>query len=125
MLAAVLSLCLSVSATPEQPSVPPVPPQEMQLLPPPRPLVPGTSSAAPKPHPITPSEFAGSFQPAAGNYEVTFLHPGSHEPVTVSFSLPEGAPTVRVHPREVSFDYGKHSVRIRFRIFGKVAVITD
>src|SRR6266852_1682093 len=68
-------------------------------------------------------EFAKSFQPAPGKYEVTIQHPVTCEPVKVCFTLPEGCPKkVRVHPREIDFDYGKTDVSIRFIRDGRVRV---
>jgi hypothetical protein len=68
-------------------------------------------------------EFAKSFQPAPGKYEVVIQHPVTCEPVKVCFTLPEGCPKkVRVHPREIDFDYGKTDVSIRFIRDGRVRV---
>jgi hypothetical protein len=68
-------------------------------------------------------EFAKTFQPAPGKYEVTIQHPVTCEPVKVCFTLPEGCPKkVRVHPREIDFDYGKTDVSIRFIRDGRVRV---
>jgi hypothetical protein len=92
------------------PGLIPVPPTP---LPPPSPAV-----VRPIPH----REFAAAFQPAPGNYEVVFLHPGSKCAVPVAFTLPPGCPKVKVYPREIVYDYGKYEVEIRFKICGKVAV---
>ncbi len=68
-------------------------------------------------------EFAKSFQPAPGKYEVVIQHPVTCEPVKVCFTLPEGCPKkVRVHAREIDFDYGKTDVSIRFIRDGRVRV---
>ena len=65
---------------------------------------------------LTPDQFVGSFQPKAGNYEVTLLNPVSNQATTVRFSLPEGSPRrVRVSGNQIEFDYGpRQYVRIRF-----------
>jgi hypothetical protein len=68
-------------------------------------------------------EFARSFQPAPGKYEVVIQHPVTCEPVKVCFTLPEGCPKkVHVRPREIDFDYGKTDVSIRFIRDGRVRV---
>jgi len=73
--------------------------------------------------PLTLNEFAASFQPAPGQYEVTLLHPVTGSPVHFAFTLPDGAPRkVRVHKRELEFDYGRHDVSIRFKPDGRVVV---
>jgi len=74
--------------------------------------------------PITLEEFAATFQPLPGTYEVTFIHPGKKCPVTVCFTLPPGCPKVRLTKRQIEFDYGRCDVTIRFRICGKVSVTT-
>ena len=65
---------------------------------------------------LTPDQFVGSFQPKAGNYEVTMLNPVSNQATTVRFTLPEGTPRrVRVSGNQIEFDYGpRQYVRIRF-----------
>jgi hypothetical protein len=46
--------------------------------------------------------------------------------VKVTFSLPEGTPSkVRVSKREIDFEYGKHSVGIRFHHNGSVSVSSN
>ena len=68
-------------------------------------------------------EFAASFKPAPGKYEVVILHPVTCEPVKVCFCLPEGCPKkVKVHNREIDFDYGRSEVSIRFIRDGRVRV---
>lgn len=65
---------------------------------------------------MTLDQFAKSFQPKAGNYEVTLLNPVTGQATPVRFSLPEGTPR-RVHVRrtEIEFDYGiRRFVRIEF-----------
>lgn len=72
----------------------------------------------PAPTPVRPptnAEFARHFQPLPGRYEVVLLHPFTHCPVQVCFTLPPGCPKrVRVERRELEFDYGRREVEIRF-----------
>jgi hypothetical protein len=110
MTACLLCLCLIAAQTPPPGNVPPAP-------------TPSVSPAAPRP--LTLEEFGATFQPVPGTYEVLFLHPCSKKPVTVTFTLPPGNPKMKVDKREIEFDYGKFEVRLRFRIFGRVAVVTE
>ena len=71
----------------------------------------------PAPKPITVDDFAATFKPLPGTYEVTFLHPCSKCPVNVTFTLPPGCPKMIVSKRDIYFDYGKSYVDIRFRLF--------
>lgn len=108
----------------EEPSTEPlvVPPTApAQVLPPPRP----DEGGAPieKPRPPTHGEFARSFQPQEGLYEVLLTHPHTGQPVLVRFRLPPGLPkTVRIEKNELEFDYGNFEVEIRFRRSGAVSV---
>src|SRR5262245_27841466 len=81
----------------------------------------------PAPTPVRPpthAEFARSFQPLPGRYEVVLLHPFTHCPVQVCFTLPPGCPKkVRVERRELEFDYGRREVEIRFYRDGGVRVM--
>lgn len=104
MTASLLCFCLTVGQVP-----PPTP-----LTPPPTPV-----------RPLTLPEFAATFKPAPGTYEVLFLHPVSKKPVNVTFTLPPGCVQVRCDKREIEFDYGNRVIRLRFRLLGKVAVISD
>jgi hypothetical protein len=72
--------------------------------------------------PPTLEEFAASFRPAPGNYEVTILHSRNGCPVTVCFTLPPGCPKVCVSKHQLDFQYPCEDVRIRCQIFGKVKV---
>lgn len=101
-------------------------------LPPPRVLLPVDGVppplVAPAPIPVRAlsiAEFAATFQPAPGNYEVFLLHPNTGCPVCVKFCLPPGCPKVRTTKRMVTFDYGKHEVRIRFKIIGGDLVVSN
>jgi hypothetical protein len=67
-------------------------------------------------------EFAASFRPAPGNYEVTILHSRSCCPVTICFTLPPGCPKVCLQKHQLDFQYPCEDVRIRCRIGGKVKV---
>jgi hypothetical protein len=73
---------------------------------------------------LTHREFAETFRPAPGNYDVTLLHPVTNKPVQVTFTLPEGeARKVRSFPRQINFDYGgRRDVSIRFLADGRVRV---
>jgi len=110
----------------------PVPVERPAVASPSVPLEPSVGTAVPVPppptvvRPIRHEDFAATFQPAPGTYEVVFLHPGSRCPVKVCFTLPEGCPRqVRVSRRSLEFDYGRECVRIRFQIGGKVKVLYD
>ena len=99
----------------------PVVPQQPTLPPAPVPFVPAPQPAVAVP--VLPQDFAKTFKPAAGSYQVLFVHPRSGQPVTVSFVLPAGNPRVYYMPGSLVFDYGRHDVEIRFRIGGGVAVL--
>jgi hypothetical protein len=93
-------------------------PRSNELPPPPEP-----SARAGKP--LTLAEFANNFKPAPGSYEVVLVHPVSKAPVAVRFTLPKGSPkTVRVLPRQLVFNYGRETVRLRFKADGGVKVIS-
>jgi hypothetical protein len=69
------------------------------------------------------AEFATTFQPKPGNYEVELLHPGTGQPVKVAFTLPDGTPSkVHLRRRALVFDYGRRSVGIHFLLGGRVRV---
>jgi hypothetical protein len=65
---------------------------------------------------MTVAEFAGSFKPREGSYDIVLLNPVTNAPAPVRFSLPAGTPReVRVNGRDLQFDYGDGQwVRIRF-----------
>jgi hypothetical protein len=99
------------------------PPGRAQLptLPPPPPVVPAL--------PVVPgrvptvAEFAATFQPVAGNYEITLQHPFTGYPVKVCLTLPPGCAKARVHHRRrLEFDYGKRGVNVVFDRRGGVQV---
>lgn len=126
-----------------QPFVAPAPAQQAEPIPLPMQLPKGTPTAPqpktppPPPKPMPPTEklqdqappkatspdrvltieqFAKSFQPKEGNYEVTLLNPVTNAPTTVRFTLPEGTPRrVNVLRNELEFSYGlRRFVRIQF-----------
>jgi hypothetical protein len=100
-------------------------PPQPQPLPPQQPVpqqqpVPNNDNGPPQPARAvkvpTLEQFASSFQPKGGNYEVSIVNPVTNQPTPVRFSLPDGNPR-RVHVRrnEIEFDYGiRHFVRIEF-----------
>jgi hypothetical protein len=89
--------------------------------PPPVPLPIPVETAPPRAPTLT--AFAATFKPAAGRYEVVVEHPATGQPVKVGFSLPEGTPKrVKVHRRELDFEYQGKVVSIRFMRDGEVRV---
>jgi hypothetical protein len=100
--------------------VAPPPPQPVVVTPPPKVAV------IPAPvvinRPMTPQEFAQSFRPAPGPYDVVLIHPRTGQAVRVNFTLPPGNPRVYVTPRLLEFDYGSQRVSIIFGIAGGVRV---
>jgi hypothetical protein len=108
-----------------------VPPgQPVEVLPPPRRSGVGPVDPAPivvpptfPVRPPTHAEFASSFRPLPGSYEVVLLHPFTGAPVKACFNLPPGQPKkVRVERDELEFDYGRYEVEIRFNRDGRVSV---
>jgi hypothetical protein len=88
------------------------------LPPPPPPPVVDPNIPPPPPPNRAPTldEFARSFQPKAGAYDVVLQNPLTQQPTNVHFTLPEGSPRrVIVHRREIEFFYApRHFVRIEF-----------
>src|SRR5262249_9693354 len=82
-LASVAIRCWTGQAGNQAP--PPVPQQEVVV--PTTPVPPPTVV-----RPLTLAEFAESFKPAPGTYEVVLLHPDTCCPVKVCFTLPCGCP---------------------------------
>ncbi len=70
-------------------------------------------------------EFAGSFQPKGGSYELSIVSPVTKQVTPVRFTLPEGTPRrVQVRRNEIEFNYGiRHFVRIEFDSDG--AIVTS
>lgn len=76
--------------------------------------------------PMTHREFAASFRPAPGNYEVVLLHPCTHCPVKVCFTLPPGCiRKIDCDRNDIEFDYGKYEVELNFKRDGRVEVDFD
>ena len=98
------------------PVMPPVPPEPTPVVAPGQVVVPPPPAQAVVARPPTLNEFAASFRPMPGAYEVVLLNPVTNHAVKVNFTLPPGSPTIRVFPRRLEFDYGsrRQSVEIRF-----------
>ncbi len=102
---------------------PPVPqklprvPQAKEDIAPPLPLQPVDA--------LTLEQFAKSFKPKAGFYEVTMLNPVTKRPTNVRFTLPEGTPNrILTNRNSIEFVYGlRQYVRIEFDKDG--AIITS
>jgi len=98
----------------------PLPKATLPALKPLPPLEAPPDQAPPKPatpeRVLTIEQFAKSFQPKEGNYEVTLINPVTNQPATVRFTLPEGTPRrVNVSRNEIEFSYGlRRFVRIQF-----------
>src|ERR1700730_8528593 len=97
--------------------------QTVESLPPPQELPP--QKVAPEKSAIramTLTEFANTFQPRGGNYEVLLINPVTKAAASVRFVLPEGTPRrVIVDPQGVEFVYSlRHFVRIHFNADGVV-----
>jgi hypothetical protein len=123
VLLVVLGLASAASSATAQPP-PPVPVAPEGALPPPQ-ILPSLPPPAVIPvQPLTLSQFAASFQPLPGKYEVLLVHPKTGCPVKVCFTLPPGCLRgVRVTGHKIVFDYKcQHDVVIRFLHFGKVWV---
>jgi hypothetical protein len=75
---------------------------------------------------LTHRELAATFQPAPANYEVMMVHPYTHCPVKVCFSLPPGCiRKVAADRNELRFDYGKWELEVHFKRDGRVALDID
>lgn len=99
----------------------PVPAFPADNLPPPTPVPNPAPAVVPA---ITVEQFAQSFKPQGGKYEVVLVHPKSGCPVKVCFELPPGCPSkVRCTKHVLEYDYGRASVRIRFYHDGDVKVL--
>jgi hypothetical protein len=87
------------------------------------PGVPAPEPAVPAPAPLSHHEFARTFQPAAGSYDLTLTHSRTFAPVRVSFTLPPGTPRVRALPHALVFEYpNRQEVEVRFAVGGQVRV---
>jgi hypothetical protein len=132
ILAAIGSSCLGFTQTaqahPPRPIVvaPPIlvesPPVIVE-----RPVyIPQPVPAIPVPHacPVyTLDTFARDFRPVEGHHHIQVIHPVTKCPVDVCFDLPCGKlREFDVNRRSIEFDYGRHEVRIIFRLNGTVDV---
>jgi hypothetical protein len=126
------------------PAMPPAAPTSLPVLPPdgvplqiapPAPPVPlpgadTTRSVSEKPQTTTQGtqtiyDFATSFKPSAGTHEAVVMHPYSNTPVKISFTLPDGTPSVKIKGglrRAVEFNYGNRVVEVWFYRNGQVVV---
>lgn len=117
----VLANATSLASAQFAPSIP-APPDAP--LPAPQ-VVPELSPPAVVPiRPLTVSEFAATFKPLPGRYEVLLIHPKTGCPVQVCFTLPPGCiRCVRATGHRIVFDYKcQCNVVIRFLHSGKVWV---
>jgi hypothetical protein len=101
------------------PGDPPPVPVEPVPLPVPRAVTPPTPDVVPA---LTPAQFASSFRPLPGTYEVVLQHPVTCCPVKVCFTLPSCPRKVKVHRRELVFVCPGHTVVVRFLPNGGVRV---
>lgn len=116
----------SVASAQFEPQVPPSPgplpptPQAVPDLPPPAIAPPAVLPV----RPLTVGEFAASFKPLPGRYEVLLIHPKTGCPVKVCFTLPPGCiRRVRANGHKIEFVCkGQRDVVIRFLHGGKVWV---
>jgi hypothetical protein len=75
--------------------------------------------------PMSVDDFACSFQPAAGTYRVTLIHPKTCCPVDVCFTLPCGCAkkiTTTKYTMRIVYPGLFNDVVIRFRLDGSVSV---
>ena len=95
---------------------PVVVPGQPERVPAPAPVEANAPAPVEQPRGLTLSQFANSFQPKAGNYEVALINPVTGVATPVRFTLPEGTHRrVNVFRRELEFDYGpRQYVRIQF-----------
>lgn len=126
---ALLALLGAASAAPFASAqvVPPGPVVPDGALPPPQVVLPPPPPPPPALIPVRPltlSEFAASFKPLPGTYEVLLIHPKTCCPVKVCFTLPPGClRKMRVTGHKIVFEYKcQRDVVIRFMHFGKVWV---
>lgn len=118
---------------PEPSRLAPTPLRQPEELPSPLQLSPSPAYVpAPTTVPVVPArymthrEFAATFRPAPGNYEVMMIHPYTHCPVKVCFSLPPGCiKEVDADRNELRFDYGKWELEVHFKRDGRVVLDID
>ena len=124
-LAVVVGLASTISFASAQEVPPaPVPPENSLPIPQVAPALPSPPPAMLPVRPLTLDEFAASFKPLPGQYEVLLIHPKTCCPVKVCFTLPPGCLCqMRVSKHRIVFDYKRQrDVVIRFLPFGKVWV---
>lgn len=113
-----------VVEAPPQPSeaqaAPPSPTIPQQQTLPPQQAAPPQDYSPPQPTRATQTptleQFAKTFQPKAGSYQVSIVSPVTNQPTPVRFTLPEGNPRqVHLRGNEIEFEYGfRRFVRIEF-----------
>jgi hypothetical protein len=108
-------------APPPMIAAPPVAGPPPMIVAPPAVGLPPLPAGVPAP---TVADFAATFKPVPGTYDVVLQHPFTQQPVKVSFTLPRtnGYYRVRVRPRFIEFDAPDHVVEIRFLRNGRVEV---
>ena len=116
-VAAVAAFALRAHGHPPHPAFVPPPPVVVEHPP---------VIVAPAP-PVCPvyalDTFARDFRPVEGHHKILVIHPVTKCPVEVCFDLPCGKlKEFEVNRRSVEFDYGRHKVRLVFRLNGKVDV---
>jgi hypothetical protein len=75
-----------------------------------------------RPVAVSVDEFARCFRPTPGRHEAWVIHPYTHQPVEVCFTLPPGRVRVEAHRNRLEFDCGRHDVDVRFLRNGSVDV---
>ena len=98
-------------APPLQAQAAPVPPQAVPTQPQPD-FVPPTPAKIAVP---TLAEFAKTFQPRPGNYEISLINPLTNQPTPVRFSLHAAPQNVRLGDNLIEFQFGPNQfVRVEF-----------
>lgn len=104
----------------------PLPAGPAPLVRPSRPVSPSVGIPAVPVRYMTHREFAATFRPYPGNYEVMMIHPYTRRPVMVRFSLPPGRiKEVDADHNELRFDYGSWELEVHFKRDGRVALDID
>jgi hypothetical protein len=104
----------------------PLPAVPAPLATPAKPVVPPAALPAIPVRALSHREFAATFRPFPGNYEVLLIHPYTHRPVKVCFSLPPGRiKEVDADHNELRFDYGSWELEVHFKRDGRVALDID
>jgi len=117
---------IQTQAPPPPVEVQPPPGVPLEIAPPAQPVpLPGATVPLVPARPLTVKEFACSFQPTCGTHHVVLLHPFTHCPVNVCFTLPAGCAKVKLKKcvrERVVFDFGRKEVEIVFLRKGGVRV---